>query len=300
MFGYVKPYVPELKVSEYEKYRAAYCGLCRSIGQVTGQLSRLTLSYDLVFLVAVRMVLEGINPEFKPMYCLVHPMKKRLVMTENSALTYAVQISAVLADEKNRDDLNDEHGIDKIKSSAVYPMLSAFAKTAEKDLPADCRQTVREKLEKLNELEKQGSTSLNDTADAFGEVLRYVFSLGLTGEKAEIAGIIGYNTGRFAYICDAADDMTDDIKKHRYNPIAEGWGELALTDGKMSPMVKEAIMISTPIELEKLGDETDKLDNNNIMTPIIKNTVYLGMLKSLEHAVEDKKKNTEKQMENDY
>jgi hypothetical protein len=94
--------------------------------------------------------------------------------------------------------------------------------------------------------------------------------------------------------------VTDDIKKHRYNPIAEGWGELALTDGKMSPMVKEAIMISTPIELEKLGDETDKLDNNNIMTPIIKNTVYLGMLKSLEHAVEDKKKNTEKQMENDY
>ena len=24
MFGYIKPYVPELKVAEYEKYRAAY------------------------------------------------------------------------------------------------------------------------------------------------------------------------------------------------------------------------------------------------------------------------------------
>ena len=38
------------------------------------------------------------------------------------------------------------------------------------------------------------------------------------------------------------------------------------------------------------------------MTPVIKNTVYLGMVKSLERAVEDKKdkKKAEKQTENDY
>ena len=98
MFGYIKPYVPELKVAEYEKYRAAYCGLCVCIGRATGQLSRMTLSYDLVFLAAVRMVLEGITPEFKPMRCLVHPLKNRLVMLENPALMYAARISAVLAD----------------------------------------------------------------------------------------------------------------------------------------------------------------------------------------------------------
>ncbi len=300
MFGYIKPYVPELKVSEYEKYRAAYCGLCCSIGRVTGQLSRFTLSYDLVFLAAVRMVLEEITPEFKPMYCLAHPMRKRLTITENPALTYAAQISAVLADEKNRDDLNDEHGAGRIKSSVVSPFLSAFAKNAEKELPSDCRRNICEKLKRLDELEKQGCTSVGDTADAFGEVLRYVFSLGLNDEKANIAGNIGYHTGRFAYICDAADDMTDDIQKHRYNPIAGGWGEYALTDGKMSPMVREAIMMSAPLELEKLSSAVESLDAKHIMTPIIKNTVYLGMLKSLEFAVKDGKKNTEKHMENNY
>lgn len=69
---------PSWKVAEYEKYRAAYCGLCVCIGRATGQISRVTLSYDLVFLAAVRMVLEGITPEFKPMRCLVHPLKTGL------------------------------------------------------------------------------------------------------------------------------------------------------------------------------------------------------------------------------
>ena len=46
MFGYVMPYVPTLQVQEYELYRAVYCGLCREMGRITGQASRLTLSYD--------------------------------------------------------------------------------------------------------------------------------------------------------------------------------------------------------------------------------------------------------------
>ena len=50
MFGYVKPYVPALTVAEYEAYKGAYCGLCRTMGHLTGQISRLTLNYDFAFL----------------------------------------------------------------------------------------------------------------------------------------------------------------------------------------------------------------------------------------------------------
>jgi hypothetical protein len=31
MFGYVRPYRDELKVKDYELYRAVYCGLCHSL-----------------------------------------------------------------------------------------------------------------------------------------------------------------------------------------------------------------------------------------------------------------------------
>ena len=42
MYGYVRPHIPELKVGEYERYRAVYCGLCRSMGRLTGQASRIS------------------------------------------------------------------------------------------------------------------------------------------------------------------------------------------------------------------------------------------------------------------
>ena len=58
MFGYVKPYVPTLQVQEFSLYRAVYCGLCREMGLVTGQLSRITLSYDFCFLALLLLALS--------------------------------------------------------------------------------------------------------------------------------------------------------------------------------------------------------------------------------------------------
>ena len=51
MFGYVlineKALSPEAKA----RYQASYCGLCRRLGSLHGLLSRMTLSYDLTFLI---------------------------------------------------------------------------------------------------------------------------------------------------------------------------------------------------------------------------------------------------------
>ena len=32
MFGYVKPCSAQLRVCEYETYKAVYCGLCKQLG----------------------------------------------------------------------------------------------------------------------------------------------------------------------------------------------------------------------------------------------------------------------------
>ena len=56
MFGYVRTMDSELKVKEHELYKATYCGLCRSMGEVCGGSSRLTLSYDGVFLSLLRTI----------------------------------------------------------------------------------------------------------------------------------------------------------------------------------------------------------------------------------------------------
>ena len=69
MFGYVKPDIRELKVKEYDAYRAIYCGICKSTGRSLGQAARLALTYDAVFLAAARMLAAGVSPDLIRLSC---------------------------------------------------------------------------------------------------------------------------------------------------------------------------------------------------------------------------------------
>lgn len=282
MFGYVRPLVGELKVAEYEKYRGVYCGVCRAMGRATGQLSRLTLSYDMVLLAAVRMILCGIQPEFEPMRCAAHPMKKRAVLCENEALLYTAAVSGVLAAAKNRDDLADEHGFAKLKPVLLSPVMENVSRRGEKILPDGIRNVTETLLAGLGELEREKCTSADRAANVFGELLGYAFSAGLEDEARDTAYRMGFYTGRFVYLCDAAEDLPYDAEKGRYNPLLLGWGDLALENGRMSPMVADSVKTAAPIDLEPLGEAAEELDPAHPLTPIVKNIVYLGLPAAME------------------
>ena len=55
MFGYVTINKPELKIREFERYQGYYCGICRSLRKRYGISGQITLSYDMVFLAALRI-----------------------------------------------------------------------------------------------------------------------------------------------------------------------------------------------------------------------------------------------------
>ena len=80
MFGYVQPYIPDLTVGDYEYYRAAYCGLCRSMDEVCGGSSRMTLSYDGVFLSLLRMLLTDERPECEQHHCPYAPLARKNII----------------------------------------------------------------------------------------------------------------------------------------------------------------------------------------------------------------------------
>ena len=47
MFGYVKINKMDLTFREYEHYRGYYCGLCKYLKDNHGEISRLSLNYDI-------------------------------------------------------------------------------------------------------------------------------------------------------------------------------------------------------------------------------------------------------------
>ena len=77
MFGYLIASVSQLQDEEIRRYKACYCGLCRSLKQRHGQLSRLTLNYDMTFLILLLQSLYELPETTGSETCIAHPREKR-------------------------------------------------------------------------------------------------------------------------------------------------------------------------------------------------------------------------------
>ena len=107
MFGYVLAHKPELKMKEFYKYKAYYCGLCKVLKEKYGFLGQMTLTYDMTFLVMLLTSLYECNTNRAEQRCLIHPMKKQK-MLYNDITEYAADMNIILAYYKLLDDWKDE------------------------------------------------------------------------------------------------------------------------------------------------------------------------------------------------
>ena len=272
MFGYVKVSKGELRVREYEYYRASYCGLCRSMGKCTGQCSRVTLSYDISFLSQVRMALCGVTPQFKKRRCLVHPFRARMMMEPNAELRYAADVSALLAYEKCRDDRADAGIFGRIAATLRCLFLHGAYRRAKKR-HGDLAGALRDLLRKLTGIERERRASVDEPAAVFGEILALLFAADLPEAQARIARVIGTKVGRFIYIVDAVDDMARDEKSENYNPVLLLYGK--------SPDEGERQMLYDAL-ISCLDDAAAALDligegKGDPRRAVLENILYLGM-----------------------
>lgn len=269
MFGYIRPFVPDLRVREHELYRAIYCGLCRSMGRHTGCASRLTLSYDFAFLCAVRMVLERTEKKVKISRCALSPLKRRPIMEDNPALAYCASAAAVLTKAKIQDDIADSKGIKKLPSRLLLPTANGMAKKALKHTPTLPTDEIEKELSLLSHLEKELCPSLDTVADAFGRLLSAIFSSGLSEPERAIAASLGRSVGRIVYVLDAADDRERDKEKGNYNPL------------NIAPISAEALSVAVRLELSRAEAAVNLMDFGGMpeLSELIRNTIYEGLPK---------------------
>ena len=232
MLGYVTIAKSELKIREYDLYQGYYCGICKAIGRRCGQLPRLNLSYDSVFLAMVLSSLSEGKENVEQQHCIVHPIKKKPVVLDESAIDYAADVMVILAYHKFLDDWQDD------KSAVGFAGKTALAgayKRLAKQYPDVCKK-VEAALKTLSELEAAKCESLDQTADAFADVMEALFT-GYFDEdshasRRRILGEMGRWLGRWIYVIDALDDYPKDAEKGRYNPLLyrknnlEGIGDL--------------------------------------------------------------------------
>ena len=283
MFGYIKPYIPALSVAEFEAYKGAYCGLCRTMGSLTGQISRMTLNYDLAFLAIYRMAAERIPSEFARRGCVVHPVSRRNIMKRNSALEYAAAASAVLTAGKIRDNVKDETGFARLGAKMITPLGNCMVRRVKKRI-AELDEAVKSDLETLAKIEEAKTPSLDEPAAAFGALLGRVASFGYEGDLKLISEELGKTLGKIIYVLDAAEDLAEDIKDEKYNPLALLY-ERPYDDGAdvKKPLLRKEIAnelyTATGIEANRAAAAFELIDERDIGTykGIIMNVLTLGV-----------------------
>ncbi len=288
MFGYVRPYAPELLVKDNELYRATYCGLCRTMGKTTGKLSKLALSYDFVFLALLRMGVKGEKIDVKLRHCPVHPIKKIPMIEVNDELTYCARTTSILTRLKLRDNVNDSRGISRIKAK-IAGGVSVFFKKTDKSLLELEEKTVSS-INELTRLENENSDSIDKTSSTFGTLLGNLAAHGIDGASGRILYDIGYHLGRLIYVMDAIDDFEDDKKSGSFNVIKNAYGDT------LENSTREVLKCSMLLELEKLSLGVELLDlfKAQDCERIIKNIVYIGLPNEIKRVISGEKRKKER------
>jgi len=217
MFGYVTPCKMEMKIKDYEKFKAYYCGLCNSIKNNFGNLPRLTLNYDMTFLAILLDSLSEDKYNFNEFKCMIHPLKKRLMINNNEALDYAAFCNITLAYYKLMDDAYDNK---TMKSKVFSIFLKNYLPKSDKAYN-DIMMYTKEKLQLLNTLEvNHKDMGIDEISHVFADLTGFIISFYYkeSSFKDDLYWL-GYNLGKWIYIIDAYDDLEKDMKMNSFNAI---------------------------------------------------------------------------------
>ena len=218
MFGYVKLFKPTITMGEYEQYKGVYCTLCKRLGKRYGILSRFTLSYDMTFLALLEMALAEEGANFCPSRCSFNPTKTCLKAQNTAAIDRAADVGTLLTYYKLKDTLADEGFGKRLGALCALPFAAAARKKAAKRQPT-LDAAVAGMMTAQAELEAANTASIDRAAEPFALLLQTMAAqTAADGQQRRVLERFGYCLGRWVYLTDAVDDLSEDLKKGRYNP----------------------------------------------------------------------------------
>lgn len=285
MFGYVKTDKPEMKVKEYEAYRGLYCSLCKAMGKHFGVFARLTLSYDITFLVLARLSFMGTLPCFEGGRCSFNPTKKCSYCTNaEEELRYASAVSMMMFYHKVRDNISDGNILKRLLMYMLLPWATLKYKKAKK-MYGEVAEIIENSMAKQSETESRNSASTDESAHQSAEALGRITAYNMNDPEGNIYRF-GYGIGKWVYLTDAFDDVEKDLKDKSYNVFVNKY---KLTKDSFTDEIKEDITATINMSSILFIDAYEKTENKTL-SPIMENIIYEGMHKSLDRILKGENK----------
>lgn len=266
MFGYVRACKPELRIKEYEIYKAVYCSLCKKLGHSYGILSRFTLSYDFTFLALLNMSLQGGCDAFYQKRCAFNPLKKCNYCKNDDAIDMPAAAAMIMLYYKILDNIADERALKKTAFWLLKPIFALAHKKASKKYP-QIENAVAEYIAQQSAIEAGCCTSIDESADPTARVMEKILSLcSDDAVQKRVLGRLGYCLGRYIYLLDAAVDIDRDKKTGSYNVLKN-----ISTEG-LNDKIKQQLYFCS----NEAARAFELLDIKKYKT-ILGNIIYLGL-----------------------
>ncbi len=266
MYGYVRPSSDELKIREFESFRAVYCGLCHTLRRRGGIAARFTVNFDMTFLA---MLLSAGEEQRCSRRCPRHPLRKRGCALGGRALDAAADCSVILAWWKLEDDLADGgFGKRLIARLARVLLHRGYRRCAAARPSFDSGAAAA--MERLRELEKSECESLDEAADCFAGMLAAIPDLLSEDERKRVLRQLLYHLGRSVYILDAADDFEKDIAEGSYNPLRYRFG------AQLTAENRETLQRTLNLSQRNMVTAFQLLPENDY-SGILENTLTIGL-----------------------
>lgn len=268
MFGYIRPFKPYMRMSDFQIYTGFYCGLCKNLGKNYGQLYRMMLSYDFAFLGILCCSLNETPLHFEPQHCIIHPLTKKMCLKNNEVLDYTAAAAVISVYQKLSDSISDTGFIKSLPFRFIKLLAGKGYKKAVKKYP-DTAGKIQLEMNRQLKLESEGCSSLDYACEPTAQIMSELAS-NVTSEKeqSEIFSSFGYHLGRFIYLADAYDDAENDLKKNNYNVL--------LNYSKDVHSAKKLASENINMSLCMIAEYYSKIKINRFKE-IIDNVIFLGL-----------------------
>lgn len=262
----------ELSQEEANRFRRVYCGLCHELNDRYGVVARFILNYDLTYLaVLLSNEQEG---ECLSARCLASPVHKRAYETSNDALTLAADESVILAYWQLRDGVEDHDWFHGLKYRGLSALLEPAYRKAAAARPVFDR-SVQRQLQRLADLERANSPSMDAAADAFATLLANAAEGVDNPVRHRVLEQLLYHLGRWIYLIDAADDLKKDAENGNYNPVALRFG---LVNGEWTEKARREFVATLDHSIHMMATAYELWDFG-VWKPLLEATLYTGLFR---------------------
>ena len=213
MFGYININKNELKIKDFNRYRAYYCGVCNSLRKRLGTAGRMLLSFDMTFLAVLLDSIYDLDTAMKKRRCAPHMISAHDSL-EGEGAAYAADMNILLSYDNFKDKWYDSKNVAAgLASGLIKRKRNRIAKNYPRQAHA-----VDEYIEKLHALEEAGEKDIEAAAVLTGNMLGEIFAF-KDDEWSETLKRLGFFLGKFIYFADAYEDYEKDKKSGNYNPF---------------------------------------------------------------------------------